>query len=233
VAEAVFGADAAVGGLVFVVLVVGGVLDGEEAEIEVVGLLGGFVGVVLAVGFFIEVVFEGFFGGADGGGEVGVVFGDPALFLEGGGVVGVGATGEELVGSPEHGADVGGAVVADEEGLMEEHALAAVGEAGGFAGAGFEFIDLPDGVALGLGHGAEEATDEVVGLAIGVEGGEEGAGGGDVAVFEAGVDKGFFSGALGGGEDEVGLGVEGGDGEGEDAADDHGDGVLSIRNDEW
>jgi hypothetical protein len=34
------------------VLVVGGVLDGEEAEIEVVGLLGGVVGFVLAVGFF-------------------------------------------------------------------------------------------------------------------------------------------------------------------------------------
>jgi len=36
-AEAVFGADAAVGGLVFVVLVVGGVLDGEEGEVESVG----------------------------------------------------------------------------------------------------------------------------------------------------------------------------------------------------
>ena len=30
-AEAVFGADAAVGGVVFVVLVVGGVLDGEQS----------------------------------------------------------------------------------------------------------------------------------------------------------------------------------------------------------
>ncbi|MGL4400211.1 MAG: hypothetical protein ACRCXD_10110 [Luteolibacter sp.] len=57
------------------------------------------------------------------------------------------------------------------------------------------------------------ATDEVGGFAIGVELGEEGAGGGNVAVFEAGVDEGFFLGALGGGEDEIGLGVEGGDGE--------------------
>jgi hypothetical protein len=72
-------------------------------------LLGGVVGFVLAVGFFVEVVFEGFFGDADGGGEVGVVFGDPALLFEGGGVVGVGATGEELVGISEYGADVGGA----------------------------------------------------------------------------------------------------------------------------
>ena len=37
-AEAVFGADTAVGGLVFVVLVVGGVLDGEEGDVELVCL---------------------------------------------------------------------------------------------------------------------------------------------------------------------------------------------------
>jgi len=37
--------------------------------------------------------------------------------------------------------------------------------------------------------------------------------------------RGFFAGALSGGEDEVGLGVEGGDREGENAANNHGDGV--------
>ena len=61
------------------------------------------------------------------------------------------------------------------------------------------------------------------GVVVGVELAEEGSGGGDVAVFEAGIDEGFFLSALGGGEDEIGLGVEGGDGEGEDAADYHGD----------
>ncbi len=210
------------GGVVFVVLVVGGVLDGEQGEIEIVSLLGGFVGFVFAVGFFVEVVFEGFSGSGDGGVEVGVVFGDPALFFQGGGVVGVGATGEECVGILQHGADVGGAVVADEEGFVEQHALAAIGEAGGFAGAAHEFFDLFDGVALGLGHFAELAADEVGGAVIGVELAKEGAGGGDVSVIETGIDEGFFLFALGGGEDEIGLGVEGGDGEGENAADDHG-----------
>ena len=146
-------------------------------------------------------------------------------------MVGVGAGGEQGVGIAEHGGDVGGAVVADEEGLVEEDALAAVGELGGFAGAGFEFVDLLDGVALGHGHGAELASDDVGGVIVGIEGGEEGTGVGDVAVCEAGVDEGFFGGALGGGEDEVGLGVEGGDGEGEDAAGDHGDGVFRLGND--
>ena len=168
---------------------------------------GGVAGAVY-LGDFLAVI--GGVEGGDGGEEGGGVAGFPAFLGERGGVFGLAARGGDEAGAVQNAGEVAGLVDADGEFLAEFDGLAGEGEFDGIAGLAREPFDGGKGGVL---RGGESAGLCRAALLPGFEAGDvavQGAGLGDIAGFEAGVDFGV---GLGGVEDGVAVLQKNGDGE--------------------
>ena len=208
-AQLEFGAGGSVGRVGGGTFQVGGVLDGQDVFVGVGGI-GGF-----HAGRLFGVALAGLLRGGAGGkraahGGEGLRFGiRPAFEFHRGQVGGGLHGGENGVGAAQHGIQFVGIVAADLKFLMQFHGLAGKGELGGLARLSHA---MQQRIEVGLLRGGEVAGFAFGNALAGHVGGQFAEGGGRLGEIIGGQPGGDFGIFLRGGDDEVAIVGDDGDG---------------------